>query len=105
MSVVFYPQHRRPMTPVRDNSSSQQHESWLFGWDPTPSIVSVWASRAGRALIWRRVGDQVVLEQRQFRPWLFARSLEDLSHLGSSVQASTNTAAETASFTYQELDG
>lgn len=93
------------MTPFRDNPSSQQHESWLFGRDKTPGIVSVWASRAGRALIWRRVGDQVVLEQKQFRPWLFARSLEDLAHLGSALQASTNIQTETASFTYQELDG
>jgi DNA polymerase I len=93
------------MTPFRGNSSSQQHESWLFGWDPTPGIVSVWASRAGRALIWRRVGDQVVLEQKQYRPWLFATSPEDLAHLGSALQASADLWTETASFAYQELDG
>lgn len=26
-------------------------DEYLFGWDPTPGIVSVWASHAGKALV------------------------------------------------------
>ena len=25
-------------------------DEWLWGWDPTPGIVSVWAERNGRAI-------------------------------------------------------
>ena len=68
----------------------------LFGWDETPGIVSVWASRAGKALVWRRIGEQVVCEEEQFRPWLFARILTDLEHLGSRVQPATSVGAGSA---------
>src|SRR6266702_4789571 len=77
----------------------------LFGWDETPGIVSVWASRAGKALVWRRIGEQVVCEEEQFRPWLFARILTDLEHLGSRVQPTTSVDAGTAPITFRELDG
>src|SRR6266581_4910836 len=77
----------------------------LFGWDETPGIVSVWASRAGKALVWRRIGEQVVREEEQFRPWLFARILTDLEHLGSRVQPTTSVDAGTAPITFRELDG
>src|SRR3989440_6391061 len=77
----------------------------LFGWDETPGIVSVWASRAGKALVWRRIGEQVVREEEQFRPWLFARILTDLEHLGSRVQPATSVDAGTAPITFRELDG
>jgi DNA polymerase, archaea type len=50
----------------------------LFGWDPTPAIVSAWADRDGRALVWRRVGGRTVCERERFRPWLFAADLADL---------------------------
>src|SRR2546421_12591607 len=73
----------------------------LFGWDETPGIVSVWASRAGKALVWRRIGEQVVCEVEQFRPWLFARILTDLEHLGRRVQPD----AGSAPITFRELDG
>src|SRR6266852_7074969 len=77
----------------------------LFGWDETPGIVSVWASRAVQALVWRRVGKQVVCEEERFRPWLFARTLDDLEHLGRSVQPATAPNAETGAITFLELDG
>src|SRR5438067_9782229 len=77
----------------------------LFGWDETAGIVSVWASRAGKALVWRRIGEQVVCEEEQFRPWLFARILTDLEHLGSRVQPTTSVDAGTAPITFRELDG
>jgi hypothetical protein len=29
---------------------------YLWGWDATPGIVSVWAEHDGRATVWRRPG-------------------------------------------------
>src|SRR5713226_571322 len=86
-------------------TSLHREDKWLFGWDETPGIVSVWASRAGQALVWRRVGQQVVCEEERFRPWLFARTLDDLEHLGRSVQPATAPNAETGAITFLELDG
>ena len=40
--------------------TGQIQDERLFGWDMTPGIVSVWASREVQAVIWRRVADQVV---------------------------------------------
>src|SRR6516165_3350041 len=31
-----------------------EHE-WVWGWDPTPGIVSVWADDDGRAVVFRRI--------------------------------------------------
>src|SRR4051812_32725790 len=50
----------------------------LFGWDPTPGIVSVWADQEGQAMVWRRVEGAVVCEPARFHPWLLATSLDDL---------------------------
>ncbi len=58
---------------------------WVYGWDETPGIVSVYADRDGRALVWRRVGEQLVREQERFRPWLLAAHLDDLAHLGAAL--------------------
>lgn len=77
----------------------------LFGWDPTPGIVSVWANRDGRAVVWRRDDEQVTYTVEQFRPWLFARSLDDLKHLGTSLQAVPAYGEDTSSISYRELDG
>lgn len=60
-------------------------EQVLFGWDETPGIVSVWASREGQAFVWRRVEGRLVCERERFRPWLFATRLDDLDHLGERV--------------------
>ncbi len=57
--------------------STINSDEWLFGWDDTPGIVSVWADRSGRALIWRRVAGQVVCERVRYWPWVFARNLDD----------------------------
>ena len=65
----------------------------LFGWDATPGIVSVWADWTGRALVWRRVGDRVVCEREHFAPWVFARDLDDLAHLGERLRRNDETAA------------
>jgi DNA polymerase, archaea type len=77
----------------------------LFGWDPTPAIVSVWANREGLAIIWRREGEHITSTRERFRPWLFASSLDDLDHLGSRLVPAFESSAEPATFTYRELDG
>jgi DNA polymerase, archaea type len=54
-------------------------DDWLWGWDPTPGIVSVWADQNGRATVWRRLPDgRLVAETEQFRPWILLDSLVDL---------------------------
>src|SRR5690242_7913051 len=60
-------------------------DEWLWGWDPMPGIVSIWADASGRALVWRRIpssGD-LVRETERFRPWMLLDSLADLQHVGS----------------------
>lgn len=76
-------------------------DPWLFGWDPTPAIVSVWADREGRALVWRRAGEGVVCERARFRPWLYAAHLDDLAHLGRRLRPGDPEAP----FSYRELEG
>ena len=93
------------MTHIQGAPSSHQQEAWLFGWDEMPGIVSVWANRAGKALVWRRVSERIVCEEEQFRPWLFARTLADLEHLGSAVQPNSVSRSESAFITFQELEG
>lgn len=56
----------------------------LHGHDPTPGIVSVHADYSGQAWVWRREGEQVILERPRFRPWVFARDLQDVSTLAFS---------------------
>jgi DNA polymerase, archaea type len=80
-------------------------DEYLFGWDPTPGIVSVWANREGLAIIWRREGERVTSARERFRPWLFASSLDDLAHLGSRLVPDFESTGDAATFTYRELDG
>nr|WP_157459623.1 DNA polymerase domain-containing protein [Deinococcus arboris] len=72
----------------------------VFGSDPTPGIVSVHADLSGRALIWRRDGSQVRLERARFRPWLYARDLADIEHLGKRL-----TDDDQAAFSAREVPG
>ena len=81
-------------------SHFQVNDPWLFGWDATPGIVSVWADREGQALVWRRVGEGVVCEIARYRPWLYAAHLEDLPDLSAIARDD-----ETAPFSYRELEG
>ena len=80
-------------------------DEYLFGWDPMPAIVSVWASREGRAIIWQREGERVTCSRERFRPWVFATTLDDLSHLGSALISSSVPFGSAASITYRALDG
>src|SRR5436305_15000585 len=71
-------------------------DEWLWGWDPTPGIVSVWAESDGRAIVWRRIPETgaLVREEERFRPWLLLDRLDDLQHL--DVRSGV---------TYRELEG
>jgi DNA polymerase elongation subunit (family B) len=65
-------------------------DEWVFGWDPTPHIVSVWAEPDGRAFVWRRPpGGALVREDVFFRPWILLASLDDLRHLGPQLRRET----------------
>ena len=80
-------------------------DEMIFGWDPLPGIVSIWASRSGKALLWQRSGERVRCLENSFRPWLFATTLDDVYHLASSLQPDTASSSARALVTYQELDG
>ena len=73
---------------------TRNEDEWLWGWDPTPGIVSVWAENDGRAVVWRRIAEtgELVREEARFRPWLLLDRLDDLLPLSTPV-------------TYRELDG
>ncbi len=62
-------------------------DEWLWGWDPTPGIVSVWAEPDGRAVVWRRIAEtgELVREDERYRPWLLLDRLDDLRHLGEGL--------------------
>lgn len=81
------------------------NDTWLFGWDPTPGIVSVWADRTGRALVWRRESGKVHCTEERFRPWLYAAALDDLAHVGSALAPESENGNGRAPFRYRELDG
>ncbi|MGI8765931.1 MAG: DNA polymerase domain-containing protein [Gemmatimonadaceae bacterium] len=83
-------------------------DAWLWGWDPTPGIVSVYAGHAGRALIWRRIPEtgELVREEESFRPWLLLGTLDDLQHLGDRLGRDGDPATSTStSIRYRELLG
>lgn len=64
------------------SEGASREDEWLWGWDETPGIVSVWGDWDGRATVWRRVGGALVREEERFRPWVVLSSTEDLRHLG-----------------------
>ncbi len=77
-------------------------DEWLWGWDPTPGIVSVWADDNGRATIFRRIDGRLLREEERFRPWLLLDSLVDLRHLGDRLRPEGDPAA---AVTFRELEG
>lgn len=83
--------------------SDAEHE-WLWGWDETPGIVSVWADASGRAWVFRRSERGLVQEEARFRPWMLLASLEDLEHLGPRLRHVREPRAAEA-VTWEELDG
>lgn len=114
---------RRPESWYLTSEVSAREDEWLWGWDPTPGIVSVWAEPDGRAFVWRRVpatGEPpgrgapmaaprpaarvLVREDVRFRPWLLLASLDDLAHLGARLRPEGDAPAA-HHVTYQELAG
>ena len=101
-------QHTRSVAQDgRGRSVDASGDPYLFGWDPTPGIVSVWADRDGQVAVWRRVGGRIACEKDRFRPWLFSTSLADVAHLGSALSPEGQGGAErgSAQITYRELEG
>src|SRR4051812_6689173 len=82
---------------------ARQEDAWLFGWNPTPGIVSVWADRGGQALVWQREAGQVRCTTDFFRPWLYAATLDDLRHL--NISPVPDALSSNLPFNYQELPG
>lgn len=80
-------------------------DTWLFGWDTTPGIVSVWADRTGRACVWQRLGERVIRTDERFRPWALAVTLDDLAHVRGALAPETGGSSDRAQFRYRELDG
>ena len=86
--------------------ADKTRDEWLWGWDSTPGIVSVWADDTGRATIWRRLPDNtIVRDEERFRPWLLYDRLDDLRHLGQRLAAHGDAGAHNAVATWHELDG
>jgi len=81
-----------------------REDEWLFGWDETPGIVSVWAEGTGHAHVFRRIPETraLVHERVRFRPWVLLASLDDLLHVGDALAPEPRGGAP---FTYQALDG
>ncbi|GHO42099.1 DNA polymerase [Ktedonospora formicarum] len=84
---------------------AHHHDKMLFGWDPMPGIVSIWATRTGKALIWQRQDGQVICTQASFRSWLFARTLEDLPQLPVQSSALLSWEMDHSPVSYRILDG
>jgi DNA polymerase, archaea type len=84
-----------------------REDEWLWGWDPTPGIVSIWAERDGRAFVWRRLSPDGSPNREidSFRPWLLLDSLDDLLHLGNLLSPEQDIETNWQSFTYRELEG
>jgi len=94
---------RRSPRGFPDPRVTSIEDEWLWGWDATPGIVSVWAENA-RAIVWRRTADTGILvrEEERFRPWLLLDRLDDLVHLGAALGRDGDPDAQ---LTYRELDG
>ena len=54
------------------------NDEWLWGWDQTPGIVSVWADGSGRAWVWRRERGVLHSEQVRYRPWVLVDTVDHL---------------------------
>ena len=83
---------------------SRREDEWVWGWDSTPGIVSVWADLDGRASVWRRMPKtgELLREDTEFRPWLVLDRLDDLQHLGGRLGPA---GCQSSPVTYRELDG
>ena len=91
---------------TRAHDAPPIEQEWLWGWDPTPGIVSVHAEQDGRAHVWRRIPETGVLvhERERFRPWLLLGRLDDLAHLGDGLRDAA-TAPPDDTIHFRELEG
>ncbi len=84
-------------------------DEWLWGWDPTPGIVSVWAEPDGNVWVWRRdpTTRALVRDDVRFRPWILLDRIDDLQHLGARLQPARDArpGARPGTVTFRELDG
>ncbi|GGJ29720.1 DNA polymerase domain-containing protein [Deinococcus roseus] len=78
--------------------------AWLYGADPTPGIVGVWADWRGQALVWRRTAQGLLLEKETFTPWVYADHLTDLKLSGMPFAKASEERLE-GQITYLELPG
>ncbi len=81
--------------------TTHQTKAWVFGWDTTPGIVSLWTGSGGEVLVWRRENGALKLEHDRYRPWIFAEHLKHLSHLGNALQHDSSD----GEFAFQKLRG
>src|SRR5438067_2352239 len=88
-----------------DETMVRVEDERVFGWDAMPGIVSVWANREGRAVVWQRLEGRIAFTTERFRPWLFATTLEDLAHLGKSLLPWDAAGGDVAAVSYRELEG
>ena len=96
------------LPPATTAAPTSLQDEWLWGWDPTPGIVSVWATRDGRATVWRREPGSLRLlrEEQRFRPWALLASLDDLAHLGPRLLPEDAPSSDAPNIVaYRELSG
>jgi DNA polymerase, archaea type len=92
--------------PISNDLDARSEDEYLFGWDALPGIVSVWASRDGHAVVWRREGGRILRVEETFRPWLLATTLDDLTHLGTTLTTSSQEwHVDNSLISYRVLDG
>jgi DNA polymerase I len=103
LSIDIHPGPRDEDSLAATRTAAEQDE-WLWGWDPTPGIVSVWAEPDGRAIVWRRIAETgaLVREDERYRPWLLLDRLDDLRHVGPALAPEGTPGADVW---YRELEG
>ncbi len=94
-----------PFSQQANSLQNRTDDEWLFGWDPTPGIVSIWAGRDGRALVWRREGDRILRFTESFHPWFLTTSLDDLDYMRSKIAPTHSSESSRATIRYQEFRG
>lgn len=89
---------------TQPSAATAREDEWLWGWDPTPGIVSVWAEADGSATVWRRIAETgaLVREEERYRPWLLLDRMDDLRHLGPRLGPE---GAADAEVWFRELEG
>jgi DNA polymerase elongation subunit (family B) len=84
-----------------------REDEWLWGWDPTPGIVSVWADADGRAVVWRRLAQtgELLREEARFRPWVLVDRVDSLQTAGGEVSCRELDGPGTLRYLVSAADG